>query len=241
MATHSSIYHAVAPQNALFFSSIGVQAPPVGLELLLESLRVRVTPYNSTIFSLGTLASIFPHRAGGWSVVANDDATTMCVRNALLEAIRKEKDWKEMHLVVEGKKMRVVNSAARPSVALLSETHLTNKRRSVYQDNYFSKGEADSAIDALTPKANSLQTRLAKAWVPVDTKQASVAVAARRARQHARRQALETQVAAAELNLSDSLVARLERVASSNKKTMRQLLKRVTAAAFDKPPTPVWT
>jgi hypothetical protein len=224
------VFRALPQQGARCFSSL--PASP------FDDFRVRVKSYNHETFKLETLSAIRPHRAGGWSVDCYDHDVANDVRQAL-QAATKAYGLKVFN---EGKgtfRVEAVDPEAAAHTSWKQARRTQGKAGPLYQDNYLTDAVVDNVLlDAFTPQANRLQARLGKTWVPVDTKQA-----ARRSRQRAMKQALENQAASAamELGYSDSLVGRVQRMASGKKKAMRQLLKQVTAAAFDEPPTPVWT
>jgi len=218
--------------SACFFSTIS-SSP-------FEKFGVRVKTYNHETFKLETLSSIRPLQEGGWSVECYDQSISNDVRDALRSATK----TRGIKMFDEGKgsfRVEVVDPAQKALHSSWKQARKTQaKQPPLYQDNYLAESELDTTLlDPFTPKANSLRARLVKAWVPVDTKQA----ARRAARQHKQQQALENIAASAaeDLGYSDGLVKRVERLASSNKKAMRQLLKRATAASLEEPLKPVWT
>ena len=221
------------PRHSVRCSSTYLSSP-------FDDFRVRVKTYNHETFKLETLSSIRPHQECGWSVECYDQSVSNDVRDALRSATK----TRGIKIFDEGKgsfRVEAVDPAEKALNSSWKQARKTQvKRPPVYQDDYLADSDLDtSLLDPYTPKANSLQRRLVKAWVPVDTKQA----ARRAARQHQRQQALENIAASAADNLgySDGLVKRVERLASSNKKAMRQLLKRATAASLEEPLKPVWT
>jgi len=202
--------------------------------MTVDDLLVRVRAYGPERYRLAALATVTPSPAGGFNVKPYDVAVAADLRKSLMA------DAKANNLAVVLEKGTALRLVPKEEGSASNATWKTQKRGLAFaeaRDN----GEAfaedawatmDEAEAAFAPKSARLHMRLNKAWAPVDTRKATAKREARRALMAKKREASAAlAVEALGEGLSVQMMGRLERLAASNGKAMRRMLKLASAKA----------
>jgi len=235
-ATSTTVTSVVSTSTTVsLFSSRAAPAAP----LSLNDLRLRIASYGSEKFPLNALASVKESVLGGFIVTPYDSEITMDVSKSL-------KHNPNLKVFLDGGALRVI-----PTKGAGNVSWKTQKRIAVVPDARL-EGLYDTFAEGLddeyAPISSKLQMRLSKAWAPVDTKARSakaLRAAAAKAQLKAKKREMTAAMAVQDLNENPWMSERLERLASSNKKKIRQLLKKASKKASESlkdhlSPRPAW-
>mmetsp|Transcript_61287 Transcript_61287/g.115393 ORF Transcript_61287/g.115393 Transcript_61287/m.115393 type:complete len:239 (-) Transcript_61287:210-926(-) len=193
-------------------------------DIKIDEISLRIPSYGGKI-SLGSLANIkpAPHGAPGFQLNLYDTEISDSFKKSLAIAV------KPLNLKVSfqaGVILLVPKEGTNVSWKRLRSSQ-SRKISDAYRGDIF----AFDNDDLLTPSSNKLSKKLAKAWTPVDThRKKQKPLLLREQRVHDLADSMN------DLGLSSSLAGHFfyERLATSNKKTMRQLIKRVSEFEFAK-------
>jgi len=193
-------------------------------DIKIDEISLRIPSYGGKI-SLGSLANIkpAPHGAPGFQLNLYDTEISDSFKKSLAIAV------KPLNLKVSfqaGVILLVPKEGTNVSWKRLRSSQ-SRKISDAYRGDIF----AFDNDDLLTPSSNKLNKKLAKAWTPVDThRKKQKPLLLREQRVHDLADSMN------DLGLSSSLAGHFfyERLATSNKKTMRQLIKRVSEFEFAK-------
>jgi hypothetical protein len=200
----------------------------------LDQIALRIPAYGTGSIPLASLASIKPahHGEPGFELELYDPDIAQSFKKSLAAAA------KPLSLKL------FFQPGAKVLVVPKEDTNVSWKRLRSSQDRSLAQAynndlfalESVDLDDPLTPISNKLSRKLSKAWAPVDTK---VRLQKKRPKPKKSSQPLREQRAhvltetLTDFGLSTALASRYERLASSNKKTLRQLMKRVTEREFE--------
>mmetsp|Transcript_37095 Transcript_37095/g.73469 ORF Transcript_37095/g.73469 Transcript_37095/m.73469 type:complete len:238 (-) Transcript_37095:151-864(-) len=192
-------------------------------DIKIDEISLRIPSYGGKT-PLGSLANIkpAPHGAPGFQLDLYDTDILDSFKKSLATAV------KPLNLKVffkAGVVLLVPKEGTNISWKRLKSSPQSRKSSDTYRGDIF----ALDNNDPLTPSSNKLSKKLAKAWTPVDThRKKQKPLLLREQRVHDLADSMN------DLGLSSAMTGRYERLATSNKKTMRQLIKRVSEFEFAK-------
>jgi len=178
-----------------------LSAPP------LDELKIKIDSYGNEEFPIAALASIRPSPDGeGWLLTPYDDHINRDFRTKLNSEVARI----DMNVLYDRKSNKIKllpNSPKKPEEKILMIEEL---------EHY-------------TPQSSKLMKRLSKRWVPVAKANADEARQNRRKAMATGKRQQPARAAAEEFGMNAVLVERFERIATSNKKALRQLVKQMAA------------
>lgn len=213
------------------FSSSAANRWTLENDVNLEKILVRIPAYGGKV-PVGSLATIkpAPHGSPGFQLALHDPEISDAFKKSLVTSV------KPLNLKVSFNNGQIVLIPKEGTNVSWKRLRSSQSRSlaSQYKGDFFAL-DARDLDDPMTPEGNKLSKKLAKAWVPVETN----GVLHRKRSKQASKQPLREQRAHAlagamtDFGVPVTLASRYERLAKSNKKTLRQMMKRVTEFEFD--------